>query len=471
MRQRPGVGKRARAVVLAIVALASAVAVGTAVAPPAGAATDLHRVEAADPAAAAARVSALFYPQGQSVVFVAASLPDAIMAGAAAGSSRAPLLLLGRDAVPDVTAAELARLQPGRIVVVGGSGAVSDAVLESLLAYSANVSRIAGGDRYETAAALSSALYGEDVATAFVAHGDALLEAAAAGAAAGRSRMPLLLTTRDAVPPSTAAELTRLDPVHIVLGSNAAAVSGVGEAALAGLADAAVLRFAGPDAYATVAAISHHTAPTGKLRTFIASTADFALALAAVPTAALFEGSLLLVGPTCMPEPTRAELSRLAPAAVVAMGTVGTSPTTWRRGCDAHRRHPPSLPSRRARVRVAASSTRTPVSGCGWWRPMVRCSRRTSSRDGRRSRVRPRTACTRSPGTPRPGACGWSTWSGSRGARRWPSASTRSRSTGTAGRSRVRPSSASSAARGACVSASAMPLGCGTGRLSGRPWW
>jgi putative cell wall-binding protein len=38
-------------------------------------------------------------------------------------------------AIPAATAAELARLQPGRIVVLGGTGVVSDAVKLQLRSY------------------------------------------------------------------------------------------------------------------------------------------------------------------------------------------------------------------------------------------------------------------------------------------------------------------------------------------------
>ncbi|GAB2464928.1 hypothetical protein GCM10007967_19050 [Xylanimonas ulmi] len=49
------------------------------------------------------------------------------------------MLLVRSDSVPSVVAQELARLRPGRIVVLGGSGAVSDSVAGLLLRYATGV--------------------------------------------------------------------------------------------------------------------------------------------------------------------------------------------------------------------------------------------------------------------------------------------------------------------------------------------
>jgi spore germination protein YaaH len=79
------------------------------------------------------------------------------------------------------------------------------------------VSRLAGPDRYATAAAISAATFDPGVPVVYLATGlnfpDALAGAAAAGATGG----PLLLATRDSLPPATAAELARLKPARIVV--------------------------------------------------------------------------------------------------------------------------------------------------------------------------------------------------------------------------------------------------------------
>ncbi|MEO8462775.1 MAG: cell wall-binding repeat-containing protein, partial [Chloroflexota bacterium] len=49
-----------------------------------------------------------------------------------AGMQNGPVLLVMPTAIPSVVAAELVRLAPARVVILGGTGAVSDAVMAML---------------------------------------------------------------------------------------------------------------------------------------------------------------------------------------------------------------------------------------------------------------------------------------------------------------------------------------------------
>ena len=116
------------------------------------------------------------------------SYPDALAGGPAAARLGGPILLTQKGTLPAATVSELRRLKPKRIVVLGGTGVVSAAVEKALRAHtSGEVSRLAGADRYSTAAAVSAAHFGPGAPVAFVATGldfpDAL-----AGSAAGRVR-------------------------------------------------------------------------------------------------------------------------------------------------------------------------------------------------------------------------------------------------------------------------------------------
>jgi putative cell wall-binding protein len=67
-------------------------------------------------------------PEGARRVYVATGrdFPDALVAGPAAAKERAPILLVTRDTVPHTTAAELRRLNPEVVIVLGGPAAISD---------------------------------------------------------------------------------------------------------------------------------------------------------------------------------------------------------------------------------------------------------------------------------------------------------------------------------------------------------
>jgi putative cell wall-binding protein len=185
------------------------------------------RLAGADRFATAARISAAYFAPGVPVAYVATgrSFPDALSAGAAAARLGGPVLLVDRASIPSVVRAELRRLAPKRIVVVGGSTVVSDAVTTALRAYTGGgVSRQWGADRYATAAAVSAAAFPRDGgSTVHLANGTGFADAVAGVPAAAVTGGSMLLTARDHLPASTATELRRLDPRRVrILGGEAA---------------------------------------------------------------------------------------------------------------------------------------------------------------------------------------------------------------------------------------------------------
>lgn len=98
---------------------------------------------------------------GVEVAYVATggNFPDALAGSTLASLTGAPLLLVNKNSIPADTRTELERLAPGSIVVFGGTGVVSDAVVAELEDLTAGaVTRIAGANRFATAAEISKAL-------------------------------------------------------------------------------------------------------------------------------------------------------------------------------------------------------------------------------------------------------------------------------------------------------------------------
>ncbi len=186
------------------------------------------RLGGADRYATAVAVSAATYAPGVPVVYLAsgAGFADALAGAAAAGMQNSPVLLVTKTAVPAVVIAELTRLQPARIVVLGGTGSVSDAVVSAARAYtSGTVTRLGGADRYATAVAVSAATYAPGVPVVYLASGAGFADALAGAAAAGMQNSPVLLVTKTAVPAVVIAELTRLQPARIVVLGGTGSVS------------------------------------------------------------------------------------------------------------------------------------------------------------------------------------------------------------------------------------------------------
>ena len=154
-------------------------------------------------------------------------------------------------------------------------------------------SRIAGGDRYQTAAMVSQRGYPNGAGEVYVASGVLFPDALSAGAAAAHVRVPLLLTAAAQLPGSTRTELARLAPSRIVLVGGTPSVSAAVEAELARIAP--VVRIAGDDRYQTSALVARHAFPTGAASAFLATGLGFPDALAAGPVAARRAAPILLV--------------------------------------------------------------------------------------------------------------------------------------------------------------------------------
>jgi hypothetical protein len=98
------------------------------------------RLAGADRYATSAAISTATYAPGVPVAYIATGLgfADALSGAPAAAHQGGPLLLVPGTSIPSVVATELARLQPGRIVVLGGTSVVSAGVASALDAYVAN---------------------------------------------------------------------------------------------------------------------------------------------------------------------------------------------------------------------------------------------------------------------------------------------------------------------------------------------
>lgn len=180
--------------------------------------------------------------------------------------------------------------------------------------------RIAGANRYATAATLSTAHFVPGVPVAYVATGLNFPDALAAGPAAGIGGGPILLTEANNLPQATRDELTRLAPQRIVVLGGPGAVSSGVAASLQAYTSQPVTRLAGADRFSTAAAVSAATFGPGVASAFVATGRNFPDALSAGPAAVLADGPVLLTETNSLPQATRDELARLAPQRIFVLG-------------------------------------------------------------------------------------------------------------------------------------------------------
>ncbi|MDQ4036519.1 MAG: cell wall-binding repeat-containing protein [Chloroflexota bacterium] len=282
----------------------------------------VDRLWGSDRYATAAAISDAVFAPGVAVAFIATgtNFPDSLAGGPAAARRKAPILLTTQRDLPQATRSELTRLKPASIVILGGPGAVSEIVRTQLDAYTAgSVSRLAGADRFATAATISARHFAAGAPVAYVATGRSFPDALSAGAAAAAKGGPVLLVDTDAIPAAVRSELSRLRPARIVVVGGSAVVSDAVLVGLRAYTSGSVTRQSGADRFATAGAISAGAFSRAST-VYLANGLGFADAVAGVPAAAMAGGPLLLATRTGLPSATFSELRRLDPPRVVLLG-------------------------------------------------------------------------------------------------------------------------------------------------------
>lgn len=172
------------------------------------------------------------------------------------------MLLTRKSALPDGLIDEIARLGANSVVIVGGTGVVTDGVKSELTKAGLAVDRVAGLNRYQTARAVAArirALTGDAFSgIAFVARGDDFADALAVGPCAYALKAPVLLTTPTSLHVDARAAITenRIGDAYVAGGTGA--VSEAVRQAIQPLVARPVVRLAGTDRYGTAAAVADY---------------------------------------------------------------------------------------------------------------------------------------------------------------------------------------------------------------------
>lgn len=165
----------------------------------------------------------------------------------------------GCQPVPSIVLSEIRRVDPDRVIALGGPQAVCDASLEEA-AQGRATDRIAGDTRQETAALIAERAFPSGASRVYVTRGDIGPDAVAGGSLRDGPTL-LLSTTGTSVPAVTRAAITALAPDAVVaLGGPVAVPDSVLRTAAAGRATD---RLAGVNRYETAIAIARPACPSG----------------------------------------------------------------------------------------------------------------------------------------------------------------------------------------------------------------
>jgi putative cell wall-binding protein len=220
-----------------------------------------------------------------------------------------------------VVSAEITRLAPKKIVVVGGPNSVSPAVYSSLqkLATESTV-RIDGADRYAVSRNVVDYAFGDSGATnAYVATGTNFPDALSASAAGGSFGAPVLLVygAASAADAATKSTLSDLGVTTLKIAGGPASVSPGIESSLASVAP--VTRLSGADRFEASIAINHDAFKRAD-DVFIATGLNFPDALAGAALAASSTAPLYVVPSTCVPQAALSDIAALNPDRVTLLG-------------------------------------------------------------------------------------------------------------------------------------------------------
>ncbi|QIZ97332.1 cell wall-binding repeat-containing protein [Leifsonia sp. PS1209] len=193
------------------------------------------------------------------------------------------------------------------------------------------ITRLSGGDRYETAATISRHGFSDPakVATLVVATGTDFPDALSAAPLAAKLGGPLLLTHPSGLPAATTNEIKRLKPSKILVIGGTTAVPSAVESALKGLvvSGGSVQRISGDDRYTTSVAIGKY-GWSASTTAFIATGLDYPDALSAGAAAGKLRAPVVLVPGTsaAVPATTSAYLTGIGTkTAYIAGGTTVVS--------------------------------------------------------------------------------------------------------------------------------------------------
>ncbi len=270
----------------------------------------------------AVKISQQSYPESAPVVYIAngSDYPDALSAGPAAAFEGGPLLLVTPGAIPGGVAAELERLNPARIVVVGGTPSVDDTVYAQLEGLADEVVRLAGSDRYETSRLVADYAFGESGASmVYIATGTKFPDALAAGGAAGAHDAPVILVSGGAFDLDAATQTLLAD-----LGATDARVLGDTNSVSEGIFEdvdniTTAVRLAGANRYETARAINTDAFDSAD-RAFLATGLNFPDALAGSAWAGASSAPLWTVLGDCVPQGVLDDLQALGVSEVILLG-------------------------------------------------------------------------------------------------------------------------------------------------------
>ncbi|MGI6363782.1 MAG: cell wall-binding repeat-containing protein [Bacillota bacterium] len=219
---------------------------------------------------------------------------DALAGVPLAYSLDAPILLTHSNRLPDSTRQQIIDLKAKTVIILGGEGAISQAVEDDVIKMGLTIDRINGANRYDTSGLIAKRMKaaGTYNGKVIVANGMNFPDALAASAYAARLGYPIILCPDNRIPATSQSAIDELNPeAAYVIGGTAV----INDEVMDKLPSPK--RIYGKNRYGTATALAEEFKP-GNVRYFVATGFDFADAVAGGVLAAKNDAGLLLVSRT-----------------------------------------------------------------------------------------------------------------------------------------------------------------------------
>jgi putative cell wall-binding protein len=287
------------------------------------------------PSLLADHLQGTFFPKSDRLYIASGqNYPDAIAGGPLFGKDVAPLFLTDNEAGSVGGHARLRYMEVKHVPILGGHAAVNKYVEYDIKEAkpSTTTERIAGTDRYDTAALAAKKAYPTSD-TVILASGQNFPDALAAGPAAAVAKLPVLLSDPKFLPARTLDALRDHGAKNVIIIGGASAVSDdvARKLQAEGLS---TRRVAGQDRFLTAIEVAKEFFPTAE-RAALASGESFQAALTVSAVAAKIQGPLLLKRANCTPNSVQAYLntSRIESLRTATILPGGATPTGARTNC------------------------------------------------------------------------------------------------------------------------------------------
>jgi putative cell wall-binding protein len=284
----------------------------------------VERVDGATRYDVAVKISQRSYPATAPIVYVAAgsNYPDALSAGPAAVKQGGPLLLTPPDQLLPVVSAEISRLRPAKIVVVGGTASVNESVFNQLRALVPDATRLEGADRFAASRAVAAYAFGS-TPKSYVATGTNFPDALSVSSAAGSQRVPIVLVNG----PAATADAATLD-LFRRMGTSQTTIAGGPNSVSTGVENSlkslgSVTRLSGSDRFTASQAINR-AAYSSSSTIYLATGYNYPDALAGGALAGKGNAPLYIVPTECVPRGVISDITALKATKVVLLGGVNS---------------------------------------------------------------------------------------------------------------------------------------------------